>query len=142
MAFLVLAPYGQNYWFVPDAKSQVSYCVVDCDDDREAWVISTQYGGCEYHELYNAQLNLLAFLHVYRGDGITVQYTPATGWVERSVKRSAKIAQKHGMGGSNWSVSRVDRKASPPTVQSEFVHVKGFPGVTVRGVDDGDTPYT
>lgn len=130
-----------NYWFIPAVQNQVSYCVVHGNGAGNAYVISDQYGGCEYHELYNAAHNLLAFLHVYRGGGATTQYTPAEGWVLRSVKRSAVISTTHGMGGSNWSVSCIDRTTTPPTVQSKFIHVQGYPNITVTGEDNGDTAY-
>jgi hypothetical protein len=114
------------------------------------YVISDQYGGCEYHELYNANFNMLAFLHVYRGGGLTTTYTVAAGWVLRNVKRSAVIAERGGMSGSNWSVSVINRGNNPPTVQSNFVHVRNPPylpgqgyvgNFTVSDEDNGDTSY-
>jgi hypothetical protein len=139
--FLVSGQGLFNYWFIPAKTAQVSYCVVHCNGYGPAYVISDQYGGCEYHELYNAAHGQLAFLHVYRGDGRTVGYTPAPGWVLRSVKRSAKIAQDGGMQGSNWSFSMIDRSTTPPTVTSKFIHVKDYPNITITMEDDGDTPY-
>jgi hypothetical protein len=130
-----------NYWYIPAVEGQVSYCVVHGNGAGDAYVISDQYGGCEYHELYNATFNQLAFLHVYRGNGMTAQYTAAPGWVLRSVKRSANIARVGGMNGSNWSVSRIDRSVNPPVVQSKFIGVQGYPTITVTREDDGDTPY-
>jgi hypothetical protein len=130
-----------NYWYIPAAVGQVSYCVIHTNGNGPAYVISDQYSGCEYHELYNAAHGQLAFLHVYRGDGRTVPYTLAPGWVLRSVKRSAKIAQDGGMRGSNWSFSIVDRSTNPPTVTSKFIHVEGYPSPRVTMEDDGDTPY-
>lgn len=128
-----------NYWFIPAVQDKVSFCVVPCGGGGDAYVISDQYGGCEYHELYNATYNALAFLHVYRGEGATTQYTPVPGWVRRSVKRSAAIAVQHGMTGSNWSVSLIDRANA--TAQSKFIHVQGYPNLTVTGEDDGDASY-
>lgn len=133
-----------NYWYIPAIPNQVSYCVVPCAGGGvDAYVISDQYGGCEYDELYNAAHNLLAFLHIYRGGGATTQYTLAPGWVLRSSKRSAVIAGAHGMQGCNWSVSHIDRNNNPPTVQSKFIHIPGgYPAnFTVTGEDNGDTPY-
>lgn len=130
-----------NYWYIPAIQNRVSYCVVSGAGGGDAYVISDQYGGCEYHELYNAAHNLLAFLHIYRGDGATTQYTLAQGWVLRNSKRSAVIAGAHGMQGSNWSVSVINRNVNPPTVQSKFIHVQGYPNITVTGEDNGDTPY-
>ena len=130
-----------NYWFIPAVQDEVSYCVVHCNGSGDAYVISDQYGGCEYHELYNATFGQLAFLHVYRGGGKTAQYTAAPGWVLRSVKRSAAIAKAGGMNGSNWSVSCVNRRTSPPTVATKFIHVEGYPNLRVTLEDNGDAPY-
>jgi hypothetical protein len=57
------------------------------------------------------------------------------------VKRSAAIAQAGGMNGSNWSVSCINRTNNPPTVQSGFVHLQGYPNITVTHEDAGDAPY-
>jgi hypothetical protein len=130
-----------NYWYIPASVNKVSFGVVPCAGGGEAYVISDQYGGCEYHELYNVNYNMLAFLHIYRGDGIITPYTLGAGWVLRSTKRSAVIAQQFGMTGSNWSVSLVNRTNNPPTVQSKFIHVGGWPAITVQGEDNGDTAY-
>lgn len=126
-----------NYWFIPAVQGKVSFCVVPCGGGGDAYVISDQYGGCEYHELYNAAHNSVALLHVYRGGGATTQYTLAAGWVLRSVKRSAVIAQAHGMAGSNWSVSLINLATAG--VQSKFVHINSM--LRVTGEDNGDTPY-
>jgi hypothetical protein len=127
-----------NYWFVPAIPNKVSYCVVNCTSTGDAYVISDQFGGCELHELYNAQYRQLAFLHVYRGGGATVQYTAGAGWVLRSVKRSSSIAQAGGMNGSNWSVSYINRTNNPPVVQSKFIGVTGSPpAITVAREDNG-----
>jgi hypothetical protein len=139
---MVVSPAGVvNYSFIPAVPYKVTFCVVDCNGGGDAYVISDQYGGCEYHELYNANLNMLGFLHIYRGDGAITPYTLAGGWVLRSAKRSAVISQQFGMAGSNWSVSLIDRTANPPTVQSKFIHVQTYPSFTVTGEDNGDTPY-
>jgi hypothetical protein len=90
--------------------------------------------------LYNAQFKQLAFLHVYRGGGTTAQYTAAEGWVRRSVKRSWKIAVDGGIG-NNWSVSHIDRSTDPPTVQSKFIGVEGYPTITVKREDSGNAEY-
>ncbi len=68
-----------NYWYIPAVQDEVSYCVVHCNGAGDAYVISDQYGGCEYHELYNATFKQLAFLHVYRGGGKTAQYCHRPG---------------------------------------------------------------
>ena len=130
-----------NYWYVPAKVGEVSYCVVHGNGAGDAYVISDQFGGCEYHELYNASKNLLAFLHVYRGDGTIAKYDIAPGWALRSVKRSAEISKTHGMSGSNWAFSCIDRSTSPPTVETQFIHVEGYSPIKVTGVDDGETPY-
>jgi hypothetical protein len=129
-----------NFRFIPAVPNTVSYCVVPgVGGVNPVYVISDQYGGCEYHELYNAALNALAFLHVYRGGGIITPYNLNAGWVRRSVKRSAVIAQTYGMAGSNWSMSRIDRSVVPPAVTSTFIHLNN--ALLVTGVDAGNTPY-
>jgi len=143
---------GLNYCYIPAHVGKVSFGVVDCAAAGDFYVVSDQYGGCEYHELYNAQYNMLVFLHIYRGDGGTVQYTRGAGWVLRSEKRSSVIAQRDGMTGSNWSVSLINRNVNPPTVASKFIHVRNPPfnpaqggyvgNFTVTSEDDGDTGYT
>lgn len=143
-----------NYCYIPAVQDEVSYGVVDCGPGGgDFYVVSDRYGGCEYHELYNQNFNMLAFLHIYRGGGGTTAYTPAAGWVLRSAKRSAVIARRNGMAGSNWSVSLVDRNNNPPPVQSKFIHVRdmALPHVfgqpmnasilTVLDEDNGDTEY-
>ena len=109
-------------------------------DSRLSDVISDQFGGCELHELYNGAYKLLAFLHVYRGGGRLVKYKMAQGWVLRSVKRSSTISRAYGMVGSNWAFACVNRRVSPPTVQSEFIHVPGSLPLTVQAVDDRNAP--
>jgi hypothetical protein len=139
----VVSPMGLcNYWYIPAVENTVSYCVVHCNGAGNAYVISDQYGGCEYHELYNAQFRQLAFLHIYRGGGQTVPYTPAAGWVLRSAKRSAHIvAQAGAVGINNWSFSLVDRSTNPPTVQSKFIGVQmqggGLQGAVMDPVNGG-----
>ena len=140
--FVVSSEGLRNYWYIPAVPGTVSYCVVHCNGQGDAYVISDQYGGCEYHELYNAQFRQLAFLHVYRGEGQAVPYTRAPGWVRRSVKRSAHIvAQANRRPGiNNWSFSYIDRSTNPPTVQSKFIGVQmqggGIQGA-VRGASGG-----
>lgn len=131
---------GNNYWYVPQAEAgQAHFCVVPCGGGgADAYVISDNYGGCEYHEAYHAGQNILAFFHVHRGGGATAQFTLAPGWVERSVIRSAAISADIG---SNWSISCVNRGVNPPTVQSKFIRVGGYPNLSVKKEDDGTTPY-
>ena len=132
-----------NCWYIPAVVNKVSYCVVPRGAGGDAYVISDQYGGCEYHELYNASFSKLAFLHVYRGDGKVTKYKPAAGWVVRTMKRSSVIAQRGGMSVSNWSVSYIQWNVTPPVVQSKFIAVRdSFQwGLKVVDEDDGDTPY-
>ncbi len=61
--------------------------------------------------------------------------------VEAQSKRSARIAQLGGMGGSNWSFSYIDRTTNPPTVTTKFIHVAGYPNITVTMEDAGNTAY-
>lgn len=143
-----------NYCYIPAFPGRVSYGVVDCNGlgGGDFYVISDQYGGCEYHELYNG--NYLAFLHIYRGDGMIVPYTLAPGWTVRRRMRSAVIAQQGGMTGSNWSVSVVDTGQPNHPVQSKFIHVENMapphvfgqplnpPDLRVTLEDNGDTEYS
>jgi hypothetical protein len=92
-------------------------------------------------------MNLVGFLHIYRGidegKSTTTAYVPADGWTVRTVKRSAEIVRRLGSpAGNNWAVSVIDTEANPPTVQSKFINVRGFPpNLTVVLEDDGDAPY-
>jgi hypothetical protein len=132
--------YGHNYWYIPQAAAgEAHYCVVPCGGNGpDAYVISDNYGGCEYHEAYNAAYNILAFFHVFRGGGQVAQYQLAPGWVQRSVIRSSVIAQTLG---SNWSISCINRGANPPVVQSKFIRVGGYPNLAIQAEDNGTTPY-
>ena len=135
----ITAPAG-NYWYVPQAgNGHAHYCVVPGGGGGEAYVISDNYGGCEYHEAYHAGQNLLAFFHVFRGNGLIARYALAPGWVRRNVIRSYNIAQTLG---TNWSISCVNRVPNPPIVQSTFIRVTGgMPPLTVSAVDNGLTQY-
>ena len=137
---LALAAAGvTNYWYVPQAAAgHAHFCVVPCGGGPDAYVISDNYGGCEYHEAYNAHHNMLAFFHVFRGGGATAQYQLSPGWVHRGVIRSRVISATLG---SNWSISCINRGVNPPVVQSKFIRVAGYPNLTVQAEDDGTTPY-
>lgn len=140
-----------NYWYVPQGDANyggISYCVVPCANKTQyAYVISDNYGGCEYHELWNAAFKTLAFIHVLRDGGTIRQYKIAPGWVRRSVKRSAPIVRAGGVTlGTNLSITCVDRSTPNPTVQTKFVRLAnpqyGPTGVTLSIAleDDGDGP--
>ena len=90
----------QNYWYVPQGDTNfggISYCVVPCQNKTQyAYVLSDNYGGCEFHELWNDSFKVLAFIHVLRTGGTGAKYTPAEGWKLRSVKRSAPISRAGG----------------------------------------------
>lgn len=139
-----------NYWYVPQGETVdngISYCVVPCDKKTQyAYVISDNYGGCEWHELWNATFKMLAFIHVLRTGGVTSAYTIAPGWVLRSVKRSSPISQTGGAVGNNLSITCIDRSVNPPVVESKFIRVTVPPNVYVNVVgtvaieDDGDGP--
>jgi hypothetical protein len=130
---------GDNYWYIPQAnRGEANFCVVPCDKAGEAYVISDNFGGCEYHEAYNSKFNLLAFFHVHRGDGRTADYRLEDGWEQRSVIRSSVISRTLG---SNWSISCIDRSVTPPKVQSKFIRVKGYPKLFVESEDSGLDPY-
>ncbi|MCA8908816.1 MAG: hypothetical protein KDA49_09755 [Rhodospirillaceae bacterium] len=137
---VITAAGSANYWYIPQAPSgHAHFCVIPCLlTAADAYVISDNYGGCEYHEAYNAHYNLLAFFHVFRGGGKTAQYQLARGWVQRDVIRSRVIASTIG---SNWSISHIDTTTKPPTVESKFIRVGGYPNLSVLAEDDGTTPY-
>jgi hypothetical protein len=129
-----------NYRFIPAVQGQVSYCVVPgAGHANDIYIVSDQYGGCEYHTLYNAAHNMFAFLHVYRGGGTTVGYTLGAGWALQNVKRSAAIAAQFGMAGSNWSVTHLNRAGAVPIAHTEFVHINH--ALDVTGVSNGNAPY-
>ena len=129
-----------NYWYVPQAAGgHAHYCVVPGGGGGDAYVVSDNYGGCEYHEAYHAVSNTLAFFHVFRGNGLIARYTLAAGWVLRNVIRSYNIAQTLG---TNWSISCINRAVNPPVVQSAFIRVTGaMPPLTVGAVDPGLAQY-
>lgn len=130
---------GTNYWYIPQAAAgHAHFCVVPCGGGGDAYVISDNYGGCEYHEAYNATHNMLAFFHVFRDGGAVAQYQLSPGWVQRSVIRSQAISATIG---SNWSISCVNRGVNPPTVQSKFIRVGGYPKLTIQAENNGTTPY-
>ncbi len=129
-----------NYCFIPAISHKVSYCVVPGEGaDKDFYVISDRYGGCEFHTLYNPTHNMFAFLHVYRSSGVTINYKLRPGWVLQSVKRSAEISQAYGMAGSNWSVTHINRATRPASAQSCFIHLNSM--LNVMGVSDGNVPY-
>jgi hypothetical protein len=138
-----------NYHYLPAVQDKISFCVVNARGSGEAYVISDQFGGCEFHELYNATFGQLAFLHVYRGaGGQTTSYTAAQGWVLRNVSRSEVITNisinAAAMGtnwGSNWMVACINRSGAQPVVEREFINVIGGPNVTVRFENKGNAPY-
>jgi hypothetical protein len=139
LEFVALSTGVLNYWYIPQAPAgHAHFCVVPCGAGPEAYVVSDNYGGCEYHEAYNAGLNILAFFHVYRGGGGVAQYQLSNGWVQRSVIRSQVIAQTVG---SNWSISCINPAVNPPTVTSKFIRVGLAPALTVQAEDNGTTPY-
>lgn len=119
-----------NYWYLPDVADEVSVCVVHPNGYGEAYVLSQNYGGCEYHELYHAATKHVALLHVYKGSGGLAHYTIAAGWTLRRKIYSKGLVLRFG-GGPVWSISCIDRSTDPPTVQSKFISAKGAPSVRV-----------
>jgi hypothetical protein len=123
-----------NYSYIPAVEKGVSYGVVDQGaGGGEFYVFSDQYGGCEYHQLFNPTTNQTAFLHVYRGDGIVTSYMRAAGWKMVNILRSAKIAARGGMRGTNISVSYLRTTCSPPIVRTKFIHVDNPPMIPAQG---------
>jgi hypothetical protein len=150
----------RNYWYIPDVPDEVSIAVVHETGYGQAYVLSKNYGGCEYHELYNATSKQIAFLHVYKGSGGLATYPIGAGWVLRSRIYSKGLMARFG-GKPVWSISCIDRITSPATVTSQFIGIQGFtpppvtdvsklgtgtgattsnPMVTITDVDDGTNP--
>jgi hypothetical protein len=151
----------RNYWYLPDEQDRVSFCVVHHNGAGNAYVLSKNYGGCEYHELYHATTKSLAFLHVYKGSSGLATYTMAPGWTLRTKIYSKGLALRFN-GGPVWSISCIDRSTATPTVESKFISVKGSvpkplapdvmhntaatssattnPFVTIVAEDDGTNP--
>jgi hypothetical protein len=122
---LVLGAEGlMNYWFLPDEQDKVSACVVHSNGAGEAYVLSQNYGGCEYHELYHAATRQIAFLHVYRGSSGLTPYTIGAGWALRGRIHSRGLALRFG-NGPVWSISCIDRTTNPATVTSKFISARG-----------------
>lgn len=147
-----------NYWYLPDVQDEVSVCVVHPNGYGEAYVLSQNYGGCEYHALYHAATKHVALLHVYKGSGGLATYTIGSGWTLRSRIHSKGLMLRFG-GGTVWSISCIDRSTDPPTVRSKFISAKGVlppraddptrgtlgnttsnPLVTITHEDDGTNP--
>ena len=38
-----------NYWYVPQEPDQVGFCAAPTRSRGDAWIISDQFGGCEWH---------------------------------------------------------------------------------------------
>ena len=93
-----------NYWYLPAVQDKVSYCVVHGNGAGDAYVISDQFGGCEYHQLYHKEMNLVAFLHVYRGTSGPATYTVAAGWELQGKKFSNGIAKQNRHDGEHLGV--------------------------------------
>ena len=110
-----------NYWYIPPIDDEVSYCVVhDKGGYGDAYVISDGFGGCEYHTLSNAKFGLTAFLHVYRGGGITTKYTLADGWIRTRILSSDGMTKANGSHKrDHMVVSHIDRTNN--TVKSKFI---------------------
>jgi len=137
--FTISAQGTKNYWFLRDS-SRVSYCVVPCNGGGDAYVISTNYGGCEYDTLLNRQYNLLAFLHVMRGgDRKPFRYTMAQGWERVANRRSIHISKRHSGQGMKWSYSCIVRSGEKPKVYTTFLYFNG--SYMVMDKDPGTTPY-
>lgn len=133
----------RNYWFIPAKDNTVSYCVVSAAGaGSNFYVMSDQFGGCEVHTLQHSS-GTFAFLHVYRGTGgVTVKYDLAANWKRLSIKHSKGLVRKFGPTGSIFSFTCIDRSTSTPSVDTQFIHVKGYPDPVVSDRADGDAPYT
>lgn len=145
-----------NCWYVPQAApGKVSYCVVPMQGRDDAYVISDNFGGCEWHILKNSAFKVWAFIHVHRGDGATATYDMAPNWELHDVRRSANIS-KAGMyqgklvrggavgttgDGSTWAFSSITRTASNMSVESAILNVMPQENFRVRLANSGSAPY-
>lgn len=110
----------RNYWFIPDKVDGVSYCVVPANGFGEAYVLSTNYGGCHLASLWHPGLRQLAFLHIYKGAGPAAPFRPAEGW-QRGTRISSFGLIDRFSPSPVWSITCIDRRTNPPTVQSKFI---------------------
>ena len=153
---VITAEGSMNCWYVPQADpGKVSYCVVPMTGREDAYVISDNFGGCEWHVLKNADWKLWAFIHVHRGNGTTATYTMAPGWTLHDVRRSSnissagmyqgKLARGGAAGttgdGSTWAFSSVKRTGGASEVASAILNVMTQDNFRVRLVGSGSGPY-
>ena len=115
---------------------QVSFCVLVPDMLAiGGYIVSDNYGGCEYHEAINTSTMELAVFHVYRGSSGPVKYTLGAGWtlmkkhysldfVKKIPTKVDNIGQRDG---SVLSVSYIPpcRSWKDFAMQSDFICVKG-----------------
>ncbi|MGH7119210.1 MAG: hypothetical protein ACREFP_09530 [Acetobacteraceae bacterium] len=85
----------RNYWFIPAVESSVSFAVLVPDTLAiGGYVVSDNYGGCEYHVAVNSSTMELALLHVFRGASGLTKYSLGPGWVMKAILRSHDLVAK------------------------------------------------
>jgi len=125
----------RNYWFIPAVENGVSFAVLVPDTLAiGGYVVSDNYGGCEYHVAVNSSTMELALLHVFRGSSGLTKYSLGSGWVMKDTLRSndlvAKIPYKVDnpgqRDGSVLSISYIPpcRNWKDFTIESDFICVK------------------
>ena len=134
LVFGAFGPYA--YWYLPAVEECVSYCVVPADTGAShVYVVSDQYGGCEYHELLNPSTQEMAFLHVYKGKYKTrsgpeksgaIGYNLIAPWTLLRKMLSTDFTStlptnQAKLPGSVWSVSYIDRSEAIPMARSQFL---------------------
>jgi hypothetical protein len=99
---------SRNFLFVSNIVSGVAVGIMP-RPTVNSHAFSDNYGGCEFHILARAGGAAIAFLHVYRGGGVTAQYTiaPGSGWTLRQIVPSAPVVAAHGTTGSIVSYAYV-----------------------------------
>jgi hypothetical protein len=80
----------RNFLFVADKQGGVGVGIVP-NMAINIYVLSDNYGGCEWHVLSRNDHSAAAFLHVYRGGGVTAGYNLAGGWTHRGTLQSSNV---------------------------------------------------
>ena len=130
---LDISPDGlHNYYYIPPVDGRVSFCIFPSEGlEKDCYVISDQFGGCQYHTLYNENEKMFAFLHVFRERGNVVQYQMADGWRRLSIQHSSPLSRRKGTAGIGvWAISHIRRDETNPVANSCFMHLDNTARVT------------
>lgn len=138
-----------TYWHVAQKPNGIAYVVINYHELQRGIVVSDQFGGCEWHVIYNSRYPLVGFLHVYRGGKRpALRYRLKEGWrrLERKESKwlSADNKKVFGKIGNIAAVSEFwcSQDWTRPHVESKFFEMDYRGGVlTLRNEDDG-TPIT